>query len=187
MELWWWPDIGLGTVSTSGEWKEVSQEDMVRVSESMQKAAQMWAQTRWDSKQNAQVAKYLEFLFGEIKSDEIWWLLLDVCTKHDSSWTNMVIAVEELVMITYPFFRPQFEENWLKEVFQHQLPSIAEVSLDSYVSYLRDVNYFYELIKQTSNEKLAKLAVALLEYFGYSAIAPEKKQEVYNDIIVRIG
>jgi hypothetical protein len=49
------------------------------------------------------------------------------------------------------------------------------------------VNYFYELIKQTSNEKLAKLAVALLEYFGYSAIEPEKKQEVYNDIIVRIG
>jgi hypothetical protein len=59
--------------------------------------------------------------------------------------------------------------------------------LDSYVSYLRDVNFFYELIKQTSNEKLAKLAVALLEYFNYSAIAEDKKQEVYNDIILRIG
>jgi hypothetical protein len=36
----------------------------------------------------------------------------------------MVIAVEELVMITYPFFRPQFEEYALHEIFPRELPKI---------------------------------------------------------------
>ena len=182
MEGWMPIDMGANTVSQSWEWKEVSQEDMVRVSESMQKAAQMWWQIKWDSQKNGQIAKFLEFLFGEVKSDTIWEIIVELCSKTDGGWMNMTLAVNELVMLFQPFFSHQFKEQWLQHIFPHEIPDVYPVNIDNYITYIRDVRQYYPLIQQMDSDTLASLIVALIGYFGYGSVTEDKKNEVLNAV-----
>ncbi len=79
------PDAGLNASNTIGESNEVTQEDMVRVSENARKAALVGGQIRDDQQKNNQLAKFLEFLFGEVKHDGIWEMVIALCTVQDST------------------------------------------------------------------------------------------------------
>lgn len=175
-------DMGANTVSQSWEWKEVSQEDMVRVSESMQKAAQIWWQIKWDSQKNSQIAKFLEFLFGEVKSDTIWEIIVELCSKTDGGWMNMTLAVNELVMLFQPFFNHQFREQELQHIFPHEIPDVSPMNIDNYITYIRDIRQYYPLIQQMDADTLASLIVALIGYFGYGSVTEDKKSEVIEAV-----
>lgn len=175
-------DMGVNTVSQSWESKEVSQEDMIRVSESMQKAVQIWWQIRWDSQKNAQIAKFLEFLFSEVKSDAIWEIMVELCSKTDWGWMNMTLAVNELVMVLQPFFSSHFKEQWLHHIFPHEVPEVHPMNIDNYITYIRDIRQYYPLIQQMDADTLSALIVALIEYFGYGSVAEDKKNEVLNAV-----
>lgn len=182
MEGWVPIDMGVNTTSQWWESKEVTQEDMIRVSESMQKAAQMWSQIKWDSQKNGQIAKFLEFLFGEVKSDSIWEIIVELCSKTDGGWMNMTLAVHELVILFQPFFSHQFKEQWLQHIFQHEIPDVHPVTIDNYIIYIRDIRQYYPLIQQMDPDTLAALIVALIGYFGYGSVAEDKKSEVLEAV-----
>lgn len=175
-------DMGLNTASSSSEWQEVSQEDLVRVSESMKQAANMWQQIRWDAQKNGQIAKFLEFLFGEVKNDAIWEVVVELCSKPDHTWYGVVLAINELIILFAPFFPSQFEHSWLHAVFQHEIPHVQPISIDWYIAYIRTIRQYYPLIQQMDAMTLSSLILALIEYFGYGRVDAEKKQEVLQAI-----
>lgn len=179
-------DMGVNSVSQSSEWKEVSHEDMIRVSENAQKAAQIWWQIKGDSQKNVQIAKFLEFLFGEVKDDKIWEIIVELCSKTDGSWFNMTLAVHELVIIMQPFFSHQFKEQGLHNIFPHEVPEVYTMNIDNYIIYIRDVRQYYPLIQQMDTDTLASLMVALIEYFGYGSVTEDKKNEVIEAIKAKL-
>lgn len=187
MEGWMPIDMWVNSVSQWAEWKEVTQEDMVRVSESMQKAAQMWSQIRGDSQKNAQIAKFLEFLFGQVKSDSIWEIIVELCSKTDGGWMNMTLAINELVILLQPFFSHQFKEHGLQHIFQHEMPDVYPITIDNYITYIRDVRQYYPLIQQMDSDTLAALIVALIDYFGYGSVSEDKKNEILDGVKEKLG
>lgn len=180
-------DMGLNTASTSSESQEVSQEDMIRVSESMQKAAQIGWQIKWDTKQNAHIASFLEVLFDEVKNDAIWEMAVDLCSKPDDTWYGMMLSVHELIILFVPFFPSQFEHSWLSHVFNHEVPRVSPMLLDAYVSYIRNIRQYYAHMQQMDTDALSALILALIEYFGYGRVDAEKKQEVIQAIKIKLA
>lgn len=187
MDWWMSIDMWLNTASSSSEWKEVTQEDLVRVSESMKQAANMWQQIRWDAAKNGQIAKFLEFLFGEVKSDSIWEVIVELCSKPDHTWYGVVLAIHELIILFAPFFPSQFEHSWLDSVFQHEIPRVQPMNIDWYIAYIRTVRQYYPLLQQMDQATLASLILALIEYFGYGRVEAEKKSEVLQAIQTKLG
>ena len=76
----------------------------------MKQAANMGGQVRANQQQNGHIAKFLEYVFGDIKSDEIWTLLIQLCTKPDETGANMTLALYELIVFVSPFYQTQLEE-----------------------------------------------------------------------------
>ncbi len=185
MELGGWPDMWVNTAATApGESKEVSQEDMVRVSESMKQAALVGWQIKGDQQKNNQVAKFLEFLFSAVKSDSIWELVVELCSKTDSTGQSMTLAIDELVVFFAPFFPHQVQEHGIHIVFPH-IPSSMVNSLQTYIQYIRDVRGYYPLIQQMSADALSALIVALAEYFDYGVIHEWKTREQMVELVMQ--
>ncbi len=62
---------------------EASEQDMIRVSESMQKATHMGAQIRDDQQKHNHLAQFLTFLFGAVQNDDIWSMSVELFSKAD--------------------------------------------------------------------------------------------------------
>ena len=69
--------------SNNNSLSEASEQDMVRVSESMQKAKHIGAQIRDDQKINTQLAQFLTYLFGTVQHDEIRTMSVELFSKPD--------------------------------------------------------------------------------------------------------
>lgn len=182
-----WPDSGLNTASQGSESKEVTQEDMVRVSESMKQAALVGWQIRWDQQKNAQLALFLEFLFGEVKNDHLWELVIALCSKSDSAGFNTILSVQELILIFAPFFSHKFQELGLQHVFPHEVPTVYPITLDNYISYIKDIRSQYPLLQQMDTGVSAQLIVELFMHFGYGSWADDKKKETIEWVKAKLG
>lgn len=179
-------DMWLNTASTASESKEVTQEDMVRVSESMKKAANIGQQIKWDSQKNALIAKFLEYLFAEVKNDTVWEIVIAICSKPDHTWFGMVLAIHELILLYAPFFATEFEHSWVKHAFEHEIPEVHPIWLDQYISYVRSIRQHYPLFQQVDQGTLASLILALIEYFGYGRVDADKKDELLASVVVKL-
>ncbi|MBP6910264.1 hypothetical protein KBC03_01560 [Patescibacteria group bacterium] len=64
---------------------EATEQDMVRVNESMQKAKQMGQQIQGDQKKNAHLAQFLTYLFSAVNDDEIRSTTVELFSRPDQS------------------------------------------------------------------------------------------------------
>lgn len=181
------PDSWLNTASHSSEWKEVTQEDMIRVSESMKQAALIWWQIRGDQQKNAQYALFLEFLFNEVKNDKLWELMIDVCSKPDGTWFNTTLSIQELILFFAPFFEHKFHELGLQHVFQHEVPWVHPMSLDNYAMYFKDMRSYYPLMWQLDASIVAETIVTMISHFWYASRDAEKRKEVVHGVVSTLG
>jgi hypothetical protein len=175
--LGWWLNVWWSNESS----KEVSNEDLIRVSENAKKAVQAWMQTKASQQSNSHLAKFLEFLFSEIKSDEIREILVQLCTKPDSTWIWMMLALPELIAFVAPFFPHQMQEHGVYNIITG-LPPISAMSKDAYLQYIHALNTSMPLIQAMDNDTLSLLALRLLEYFGYVDADAEKEKETLLEI-----
>lgn len=83
---------------------------MVRVSESMQKAAQMGGQIRDDQKKNGHLAQFLTFLFSAVQHDDIRAMSVELFSRQDASMLNQTLAIYELVAMFLPFYSYKAQE-----------------------------------------------------------------------------
>lgn len=180
------PDSWLNSNNSVGESSEVSQEDLVRVSENARKAALIWWQIRDDQQKNNQLAKFLEFLFSEVKNDHVWELIVSLCTVQDSTWRGLTLSLHEMIAIFAPFFPDAIEEYGINTVI-HDLPHVESLQIDTYSNYIHILRKKYPLIHSMDTTILAKLIIALLEYFDYIRILEEQRQETIDSIKGFIG
>ncbi len=175
------PDAGLNNINTVGEWNEVSREDEIRVSENARKAAMIWWQIRDDQQKNTQLAKFLEFLFGEVKHDGIWEMIIALCTIQDSSGRWLTLSLHEMIALFVPFFPHEVEQYGIEVVIEW-LPHIAQVQIDTYSSYINALRKKYPLIHDMDTETLSKLSMTLLEYFGALQVLDAQRDETVQSI-----
>lgn len=83
---------------------------MVRVSESMQKAAHMGSQIRDDQKKNTHLAQFLTFLFGAVQNDDIWSMSVELFSKNDPVSGAQSLAIYELIALFLPFYSYKAQE-----------------------------------------------------------------------------
>ena len=160
------PDGGLNTTNTSTEWSEVSQEDMIRVSENMKQAALIGWQVRDDAQKNAQLAEFLEFLFNNIKDDAIWTLVVDLCTKPTSDKKWLTLSLYELISFFVPFFQSEAEVHGVFVAFP-SLPQIASLDTNGYTEYIGKVLATSEFMQSMDKWKISTLMLSILVFFGY--------------------
>lgn len=183
------PDSGLGAVNATGESQEVSQEDMVRVSESSKKAALIGGQIRDDSKKNAHLAQFLEFLFSAIKSDAVWTKVIPLCTRTDSTGKGQTLSLHELIAFFVPFYPDEAAQFQVLEAIP-DLPVCANTQLDGYSLYVADVRRHFVYAKAMERKELAEFVLEILAYFGVfslDGIAPEQRAELVAQIMVMIA
>ncbi|MEI7478192.1 MAG: hypothetical protein WCJ81_07045 [bacterium] len=132
----------------------------------MKQAANMGGQVRSNQQQNGQIAKFLEYVFGDIKSDEIWTLLIQLCTKPDETGVNMTLALYELIVFVAPFYQAQLQEYGVDQL----IPGLAvpsDITEHSYKAYIEAMQVTYPYIQHMPQTAVRSLSTYLLQYFGH--------------------
>jgi hypothetical protein len=182
------PDSGLSAVNGAGEWQEVSQEDMVRVSESSKKAAMIGGQIREDNKKNAHLAQFLEFLFSAVQSDAVWTKVIPLCTRADITGKVQTLSLHELIAFFVPFFPAEAEQFQIHDAIP-DLPACANTQLDGYSLYIAEIRRLFEYAKTMDRREMAEFVLELLAYFGVfslEGIADEQRAELIEQIMVMV-
>lgn len=164
--LGWAPDVWLNT-TTSSESTEVTQEDLVRVSESMKQAALIGWQIRWNQQQNRQLADFLQFLLDEVKDDTVREWIIQLCTVPDSTGKNMTLALEDLVAFFVPFFQQEAEDKWVFVLFK-EIPHVDALDSAKYVSYIQWLMGILPVMSKMNKADLERTINSILHYFGYA-------------------
>lgn len=89
----------------------------------MKQAALVGGQIRGNQQQNRELAKFLEFLFYEVKSDEVRADVIELCTVPDSTGKNLTLALQEVVAFFVPFFQSEAEQHGVYAMF----PSLPHI------------------------------------------------------------
>lgn len=83
---------------------------MIRVSESMQKAAQMGGQIRDDQKKNGFLSQFLTFLFSAVQNDDIRAMAVELFSRPDQNGTNQTLSIYEMTALFLPFYAMKAQE-----------------------------------------------------------------------------
>lgn len=156
---------------------EASEQDMVRVRESMQKAQQMSSQIHGDQKKNTQVAQFLTFLFSAVQDDGIREVTVELFSKPDQVSNTMTLAVYEMIGLFLPFYAYKAHELWLQESF----PVSYEIDLapESYLQYITHLYRQYPLFESLDKDTLSQLLGGLLLYHRVVALEEGKTLTEY--------
>ena len=155
---------------------------MIRVSESMQKAAQMGSQIRDDQKKNTHLAQFLTFLFGAVQNDEIWSAAVELFSSMDTKINAQVLAIYELVALFLPFYSYKAQELGLDLTFP-SLHYAIQLSEADYIAYVRTLSSHYPLYATLDKDTLVSLISSLLLYHQL-VVVPEGK--TFDDIIAQV-
>jgi len=155
---------------------------MVRVSESMQKAAQMGSQIRDDQKKNNHLAQFLTFVFTAVQNDEIRSMSVELFSKPDPVSGTQTLAIYELVALFLPFYSYKAQELGLDMLFP-SLHYAISLSQQEYMGYLRIVMGAYPLYATLDTITLGTLVTALLIYHRI-IVVPEGK--TFDDVATEI-
>lgn len=181
----------LETSNSGNTLSEASEQDMVRVSESMQKAKSIGAQIQSTQIQNTKLAQFLSYLLNTIQDENVWAILIDLFSKPDIETTsndaNMMFAVEEMVVLFLPLYVSQVEEYGIDEQFS---AVSYRISLDeqSYLRYIHSLYNHYPLYEQIDKDTFSSLITALLVYHGLVQQTAERSlQDIVNEVRVALG
>lgn len=166
-------NIELGNIETSSsasEWKEVSQEDLVRVSEQVKKWNKYWWQIKSASIQNNKYAKFLQYLIINIWDDQFWKLaeIFDVEPDNKISiWEqNQTFLARLLCGFMAPVFPEQADQDGLWELFQEKDYHISKTFLD-YLSYVQEFGKTDQNIWRIDQDGLNQFVKYILVHFGF--------------------
>lgn len=148
---------------------EASEQDVVRVRESMQKAQQLGSQIRDDQKKNAHLAQFLTYLIGAVQSDEIRTVTVELFSKPDQTGVSTTLALYEMIALFLPFYATKAHELWIDNSF----PSLnyeIQLARESYIGYIKMLYRMYPLYESLDKDTLSSLAVSLLLYHNVIAL-----------------
>lgn len=134
----------LSTWNVTEKGESVTEEDVAKVSENLKKAAQVWAQIRWQQAHNQNLAKLLAILLSHIDDTNLWWNI------------NMLLDAYKVdPEIVFSFFLP-FMKVYIKDkklIEMYQLFQDVEInSLVDYSNFIKDIFSNYKTLKSLPKE-----------------------------------
>ena len=165
---------------------QVTEEAVKRVQASSAQAKQIQAQIKQDKAINNNLAKFLEVLLKNIKSDELMTSIYNTFFKVTDPKTWAVYfrkKINNIVIVWFfaPFFKNQIHEYNLDNYYADILPQ-GSISLNTYMSYIRSLSKKHHDNIPIDKESLLTLIYYIMVEFGLITSLPEKKQEMTNEI-----
>ena len=136
---------------------------MIRVNESMQKAAQIGGQIRDDQHKNSHIAQFLSFLFSQITSDDVRAMSVDLFSELAENGVDKNLKLHEMIAIFLPLYASKAHDLKMDTIY----PDIHfDIPTDqaSYLGYLNAVAKVLPLYQQLDKDTLVSLIITLLEY-----------------------
>lgn len=165
---------------------QVTEEAVKRVQASSAQAKQIQAQIKQDKAINNNLAKFLEVLLKNIKSDELMTSIYNTFFKVTDPKTWAVYfrkKINNIVIVGFfaPFFKDQIHEYNLDNYYSDILPQ-WNISLNTYMSYIKSLSKKHHDNIPIDKESLLTLIYYIMVEFGLITSLPEKKQEMTNEI-----
>ena len=165
---------------------KVTEEAVRRVQASSAQAKQIQAQIKQDKAINNNLAKFLEFLLKNIKTDELMTSVYNTFFKVSDPKTWAIYfrkKINNIVIVWFfaPFFKEQIHEYWLDNYYVDILPQ-WNISLNTYMWYIKNLSKKHHDNVPINKESLLTLLYYIMVEFGLLTALPEKRQEMTNEI-----
>ena len=165
---------------------KVTEEAVRRVQASSAQAKQIQAQIKQDKAINNNLAKFLEFLLKNIKTDELMTSVYNTFFKVSDPKTWAIYfrkKINNIVIVWFfaPFFKEQIHEYWLDNYYADILPQ-WNISLNTYMWYIKNLSKKHHDNIPINKESLLTLLYYIMVEFWLLTPLPEKKQEMTNEI-----
>ncbi len=183
LNLIWWID----------DWEQVRQdvnkvdeEAVKRVQASTAQARQIQAQIKQDKAANNNLAKFLEFLLKNLKTDELMTAVYNTFFKvvDPKTWaTYFRKKINNIVIVWFfaPFFKEKIDEYGLADYYSDILPQ-WNLNLWTYLWYIKNLSKKHHDNIPISKENLLNLLYYIMVEFGLMSSLPDKRQQ-FNDEI----
>lgn len=165
---------------------QVTEEAVKRVQAGSAQAKQIQAQIKQDKAANNDLAKFLEFLLQNIKTEELITAVYNAFFKvtDQKTWaTYFRKKINNVVIVGFfaPFFKDKINEYNLDKYYSDILPQ-WNISLDAYVWYIKNLSKKHHDNIPIDKESLLNLLYYIMVEFGLLTSLPEKKQEMTDEI-----
>ena len=165
---------------------KVTEEAVRRVQASSAQAKQIQAQIKQDKAINNNLAKFLEFLLKNIKTDELITSVYNTFFKVSDPKTWAIYfrkKINNIVIVWFfaPFFKEQIHEYGLDNYYADILPQ-WNISLNTYMWYIKNLSKKHHDNIPINKESLLTLLYYIMVEFWLLTPLPEKKQEMTNEI-----
>ena len=165
---------------------QVTEEAVKRVQAGSAQAKQIQAQIKQDKATNNDLAKFLEFLLQNIKTDELITAVYNTFFKvtDPKTWaTYFRKKINNVVIIGFfaPFFRDKINEYNLDKYYSDILPQ-WNISLDTYIWYVKNLSKKHHDNIPIDKWSLLNLLYYIMVEFGLLTSLPDKKQEMTDEI-----
>ena len=165
---------------------QVTEEAVKRVQASSAQAKQIQAQIKQDKAINNNLAKFLEVLLKNIKSDELMTSIYNTFFKVTDPKTWAVYfrkKINNIVIVWFfaPFFKNQIHEYNLDNYYSDILPQ-WNISLNTYLAYIRNLSKKHHDNIPIDKESLLTLIYYIMVEFWLMNALPEKKQQMTDEI-----
>lgn len=178
-------NIELGNIESTwsaSEWKEVGQEDLVRVSEQLKKWSKYSGQIKSASIQNNKYARFLQYLIINVADDEFWKLTnifnVEADDKISFGDNNTSFLAHLICGFMAPVFQQQADEDGLSEVFTVPNYHMPKTFLD-YLWYVQEFGKSDQNIWRVNQEGLNNFVKYVLVNFWFED--NQKLSDIWNE------
>lgn len=181
--LIWWIDDG---EQVRQNVNQVTEEAVKRVQASSAQAKQIQAKIKEDKTVNNNLAKFLEFLLKNIKTEELISAIYNTFFKvtDPKTWaTYYRKTINNIVIIWFfaPFFKEQVHEYWLDNYYVDIFPS-NNINLWTYMWYIKLLSKKHHDNIPINKDSLLTLIYYIMVEFWLMNPLPEKKQQMTDEI-----
>lgn len=173
--------------SVRSDISQITEEDVQRVQENSKRAKQIAQQIKKDKAINAQLAKFLGFLMGEIKNDELIIAIhrsfFKTTNPQDQvTYLRKDINTPVLVGFFAPFFLTQISEFKIWIFYDKLWVGQAANSINNYIDYLKKLSSTYHDNIPIDQGPLIELIVLIVQEF----LQGVESKELWNQVMLAL-
>ena len=167
---------------------KVTEEAVRRIQDNQKKAQQVGQDIKNDKATNDKFANFLAFLLSDIKSDTLIKQLYQTFFKTINQDTEIPQIknsknITLIIGMFVPFYEQQIKELKLNETYQDIRSFQGDISLTTYIEYIKNLLSKHDNNIKLNKEAFSKLLSYLAEYYQLiEKLSPEKANEFEDTI-----
>lgn len=187
-ELWWPVSVGETWWNNNEGTEKISDAMREAVAEQARQSKAIAGQVAWSKAQNNAFAKFLLFLMGAIKSEELMWLLykLFFTTKdpyHGTTYIRQSSNYPVIIGMFVPFFRDKIIEYKMQSLYSTLYDPQLQINPTSYLHYLKKLSQVMHDNIALDQQLLLQCIMEIYKEFHIidpQALTEDKYQQIYT-------